>query len=114
MAEQNDVEFKTYQEWRTDLLSTYINEDTQMGNRTWFAVGDWLINAKENTTFTDHAMAYHVCRDNYIRMHHKSGSAKDRRCRDRHPSVAAIEEGCLVCGEAIPDGIKMVAMLEQL
>lgn len=102
--------FRTFEQWSGHLLSAYNSQEP--GERHWFAVGDWLINSKENNAYKEERVGYHVCMGNYQRMYATELGIKN----PLHiaASVTDIEEGCLMCGEYMPDGIKMIALLEKL
>lgn len=102
--------YQTFEEWSVKIHHEY--EGQEVGERAWISVGDWLLNAKENNAYTNERVAYHVCRGNYQRIYATELGIKTARITAS--SVSDIEEGCKMCYEPMPDGIKMIALLEKL
>lgn len=99
----------TFEEWYDRFFAGYDGQE--VGNRAWIRVGDWLLNAKENDAYREERVGYHICRGNYERLYARELGLKRNNSGS---SVSDIEEACGLCGEAMPDGIKMIALLEKL
>lgn len=104
-----EEETPTWEAWRSSLIDGY-NQAT-VGDRSWIVVGEWLINAKENNVYDKQNVAYHVCKGNYNKTYYRSSSTQRHQMKS---GIADIEDGCLICKTPMPDGIKMVALLEKL
>ena len=100
-------EVPTFEEWKTELLAEYGDGS----GYSWRPVEDWLYNAKDNGVFTYRNVVYHVCEENHKRMFAFELGIDVSNYAD---SIADIEEGCQVCNTPVPDGIKMIALLEKL
>ena len=103
-----DDETPTYKEWISSLTNGYKHP----GSRdSWISVGGWLFNAKGNAVYDKETVCYHLCLKNYNSIYH-SGPSGNRT--QRLPSISPIEDGCYLCKTPMPDGIKMIALLEKL
>ena len=103
-----DDEAPTYDKWRENLSIGYNHPGT---TDSWIAIGDWLFNAKDNVIYDKENVAYHLCINNYNRIYHPNQSGRPSMAL---PSVSPIEDGCAMCKVSMPDGIKMIALLEKL
>jgi hypothetical protein len=75
-------------------------------DKSWREVDNWLYPGRDNVTFCNRDVVYHVCRANYERLQGNPPNA--------HSSVVSMERGCLICGDKVPEGIKMIMLLGKL
>ena len=80
---------ETYAGWKSAIL-IYVETEGSL----WRSIGEWLYPKKG----VIRANFDHLCEENY-----KRGS-----------SDAGAPDKCKACGTEIPDGIKMIALLEKL
>ena len=101
----------TWEEWERDMIDDHDTSKCYDGRiPTWLSLGSWLYPAKENNAYRSDKsihVVYHVCKKNYER-HYGNATTK------AEPPIASIEIGCQLCGEKVPDGFKMIMMLERL
>lgn len=108
LKDLKDDETPTYDKWRDILKREYNSPDTK---NSWIQIGEWLFNAKGNIVYESSTVCYHMCMENYNRIYHSNQSG---RCSMTLPSISPIEDGCALCKKSLPDGIKMIALLEKL
>ena len=106
----------TFEEWRQELVDGYtyeVNEGRRDHNHqpTWRPLGSWLYNAKENSIYTHRHMVYHMCTINYQRVYAEELGIKGNLPYD---SVQPIENGCYGCGAQVPEGMRIVMMMEKM
>lgn len=106
-----DEEVPTYDAWKFSLTDGYSRECREDGDTAWICIDEWLFNAKENRVYDRENVAYHVCLANYNRIYHRDPNESNYNMT---PSISDIEKGCLMCGTPMPDGTKMIALLEKL
>jgi hypothetical protein len=92
---------QTYEEWETSMLRGYEGM-----HESWRAVENWLYPGRDNVTYCKRDVVYHVCPANYERLYGGAGS--------HDLSVTDMERGCLMCGDKVPEGIKMIMLLGKL
>ncbi len=80
---------QTYEGWRSTILAYVETEDS-----LWRAIGVWLY-PKRGVSMTSFN---HLCEENFKRRTSETGTHYE----------------CEGCGEEVPDGIKMIALLEKL
>lgn len=107
-----EEETPTWEKWRSNLVDGYLK--AEKGERPWILIGEWLINAKENAVYTNESVAYHVCKENYNKLYNMTPDVRYERYKQQLSSISDIEERCLMCKTPVPDGIKMIALLEKL
>lgn len=98
---------QTYEEWRDELIHEYSKDQRS----SWLSIGEWLYNAKDNGVYRNSNVIYHVCEENYKRMF---AFELNLNITSVVESISKLEEGCLMCGAKVPDGVKMIALLEKL
>ena len=91
-------DYGSYEGWKAEVLKRNVTH--------WRQVDDWFFPTPENAYYKGDNRAapkyYHMCEENwkiYVTAI-KTGN-----------HVKACDEGCLGCGEVIPDGIKMIMAL---
>ena len=84
-----------YSVWRKKILE-YVETDDSL----WCSIGDWLYPRYDGGK----AQYNHLCIENFRRGTSEMGNA----LWEGKPTT------CLGCGKEMPDGIKMIALLEQL
>ena len=101
----------TFEGWRQELVNGYTYEEGTNVKPTWRALGSWLYNAKENSIYEHTHMVYHMCSLNYQRVY-----AEDLGIKGNLPynSVQPIENGCYGCGAQVPEGMRIVMMMEKM
>jgi hypothetical protein len=88
-----DNGIETYEEWKARILKDYGRDPT-----SWRPLGtDWLCARKDNSTYTQ--VVYHLCEGN--------------RLNSAAPPDLALDK-CTACEEPTPEGIRMIALLEEL
>jgi hypothetical protein len=83
---------ETYEQWREWVIGK--------AGHDWQYAGDWFFPAPRNKWPKHSGTFYHICRENWK--------------LDNDDTVEIVEsckESCQRCGEEIPEGIKMIAML---
>ena len=83
--------YSSFEGWRQAAINQCELSTTQ-----WKAIGDWMYPTKENISFRE--VFVHLC--------------VERKTRERSIDYSFNE--CKCCGEKVPDGIKMIALLEKL
>ena len=78
----------------------WVQEITEMHNKgnSWRALGEWLLARKSNTLYSQ--VVFHMCNENFM--------------EDIDVDPPMTLEKCETCGKKTPDGIKMIALLEEL
>lgn len=79
---------KTFDEWVRDI------EERARKNMVWSRIGEWLYPLKSNDGWSQ--VVFHLCPES-------RGSTK----------AIPLEEPC-ECGKRVPDGVKMIILLESL
>lgn len=91
---------KNFKEWTRDMKIDYgydRGHDTEKYEYTWRRIHeDWLVSTKLNGTYPQRA--YHICHESWMATH-----------IDRD-TVVKLDKACR-CGEMLPEGLRMVAML---
>jgi hypothetical protein len=89
---------ETYEEWRKVVLKR------EQRDPHWMNAGDWFYpTIKANLMYK--GKMFHICEVNWrLDQEYKSSMVATKR-----PEVVA--DRCEACGEEIPEGIKMIAML---
>ena len=103
-----DDETPTYDKWRENLIGGYNHSGAR---DSWISIDGWLLNAKGNEVYDKESVCYHLCMENYNRIYHSDPSGRHEM---RLPSISPIEDGCVMCKIPMPEGIKMIALLEKL
>jgi hypothetical protein len=101
----------TYEEWEKEMLNDFDPSLDHSDNLSWYALGNWLYSTRRNTCYYGVATVYHVCQGNYRRL---NADLFPEKGKSHANPIAEIEAGCLLCGAKIPDGMKMVMLLEKL
>ena len=102
IAQRADINNRgqTYNEW-----VTWVQKRND-GAQWWCRIGEWVYPSKENNISTYEGQAWHICLSNFNR---KKGEYESL------DSVGMpLTDGRCTCGMEVPDGIKMIALLEQL
>jgi hypothetical protein len=102
-------EFPSYEDWEHDMLDDFDPE--KMTGLSWHALGNWLYSCKGNECYMAQSMVYHVCPTNYNRLFASELGCGESSYAD---SVSSVESGCALCGADVPEGWKMVMLLEKL
>ena len=90
---QDDLRREEYEEWKTRLIRIHNNDFS-----SWRPVGnDWLCATKDNAAY--HQVVFHLCIEN-----HKSLGR----------NINCALESCNMCHASVPEGIRMIALLEEL
>lgn len=79
----------TYERWRAEMLTQHADEGT------WKSLGNWLCATKGNSTYSQ--VVFHLCRENQY---------KGSNCEDL--------ERCSGCNTPTPEGIRMIALMQEL
>ena len=109
LKDLKDDEIPTYKEWSSNLRKEHINPHSDAPS--WISIDGWLFNAKRNAVYDKETVCYHLCMENYNRIYHGGPGGRHEL---RLPSISPIEDGCYLCKTPMPDGIKMIALLEKL
>jgi hypothetical protein len=105
----NDSDFPSWEEWQRDMLDDFDPANGE--DLSWHALGDWLYSCKSNDCYAAQSMVYHVCKKNYNRLFATELGRGEGHYAD---SISGVEAGCAICKAQVPDGWKMIMMLEKL
>ncbi len=114
--EKDEIEpYKTWEEWEREMLDGYDTSKRYQSKTpsAWLAIGHWLYQSKENGAYRE-CVTYHVCKTNWKRNYQNITPTAECGDTAAASSLANIERGCLLCGEKVPDGFKMIMLLEKL
>ncbi len=91
-----------FEDWCARVTRTTDN------NNSWTRIGEWAFPSHQNGRFT--AVFFHLCEKAWELSYNGNGSGSGLGLG----AMDLEEDKCHVCYKPVPDGIKMIALLEKL